>query len=485
MRRKTQMWGSSALNHSDPSNDNYGTDFLHINGQDGNENDYYSGLIPDHEDLDGSGAVNLDNGYYEYQIPLNVSDPNNKYVIGGNPPQGWFQLRIPLADYSRIVGTNDSSFSNINYYRLWTSGFTHPVQLELFEFMLVGSEWSRGSVGLNPANPISDVSLKIGYVNVWDNSGYYNSPPGAVTTLVPASTSYVPGNEQSLLMHLDSVEDTGRREATRVFPSPNDLFNYTSMAIWVHGNDSSVADNSVSAAPLRTMADTTGRVWVYWRFGSDAYDYYEYRVPLIRGWENLHVDFSALTALKAQMSANQYQIQAVDPNVPYAIESVVGRPTLTDAPYFVLGAQNETGTRLSTDLWWDEMRLLGANDKMGVAWNGSAKLQLAEFGNITGSIVDESADFHRVDERFNTTRSTNFSWNVIGQFAMDEMLPKSMEDMHTKLPLTISHSETILTPEYIVNTDENMAADIAAIEATPDSVYSPAEKQHIVDSILE
>jgi len=471
-----QKWTNGVVNTSDPSNDNYGTDFLHINGQEGNEQDYYSGLKPDNEDLNGNGSVDLTNGYYEYEIPLNMS----KYVIGGNQSQGWYQLRIPLADFNRIVGTNDSSFSNINYYRIWTKGYTKPMQIELFEFMMVGSQWSRGTVGLNQQNMVGDTSLKIGYVNIWDNAtaGYF-TPPGAATTLVPASTTYIPGNEQSLLMHLACVGDTGRREATRVFPTPNDLFNYTSMAIWAHGDSATIPTRA-----LKTLADTTGRVWIYWRFGSDQYDYYEYREPLVGGWQNLHVDFNLLTSLKARRAANQYVISQVDPNNQFGTYSVVGGPTLTDAPYFVLGVQNETGQAcLTTDVWWDELRLLGANDKPGLAWNGAAKLQLADFGNITGSIVDESADFHRVDERFNTTRATTFDWNVIGQFAMDKMLPKSMETMNSKLALTISHAETILTPKYIVNTDEDLSLAIAAVNAAPSSVYSPTEKQHIVDSL--
>ncbi len=474
------MWNNKAFDQADPSNDNYGTDFLHINGQEGNQNDYYSGLTPDHEDLDGTGSINLTNGYYEYKIPLNMA--LNKYVIGGNPSKRWYQLRIPLADYNQIVGMKDSSFSNINYYRIWTNGYTKPMQLELFEFMLVGSQWSRGNVGLNPVNPIADQSLQIDYVNIWDNadSGYY-TPPGAATTLVPAATSYLPGNEQSLRMRLTCVGDTGRREATRVFPTPNDLFNYTSMAIWAHGDESPI-NNDISTAPLHTIKDTANRVWIYWRFGSDQYDYYEYRMPLVRGWQNMHVDFNFLTALKAQRAANQYVISAADPNVPYAIYSVVGGPTLTNAPYFVLGVQNESGQPcLTTDVWWDELRLLGANDKPGLAWNGAAKLQLADFGNISASMVDESADFHRVDERFNTTRSTTFDWNVIGQFAMDKMLPKSMQTANSKFPLTISHAESILTPKYIVNTDEDLSLAIAAVNASPN--YTAAQKAEIVDSL--
>ncbi len=468
--------------NNDPSNDDYGTGFLQLNGQEGNENDAFSGLTPDHEDLDASGAINLDDAYYEYEIPLNMA--LNKYIIGGNPSQGWYQLRIPLAAYNRIVGTQDSTFSNISYYRIWTKDVTHPIEFELFEFMMVGSQWTRGTIGLNRTNPIADTSLKIDYENIWDNSGaptFYTTPPGAQTTLQPAASGYIPGNEQSLLMHLSCVEDTGRREAQRLFPNPNDLFNYKSMAIWVHGD--STGSSAISREPLATIRDTINRVWVYWRVGSDQYDYYEYRRPLVRGWQNIHMDFNTLTNLKVERLSTRDTITMPDPNgVPGATYSVVGSPTFTNAPYFVLGMQNETHQScLTTDIWWDEMRLLDANDKAGYAWNASTKLKLAEFGNITASISDQSADFHQVDERFNTMRSATFNWNVTGVFAMDKMLPQSMEDKGSKLPLTVSHLESIITPEYIVNTDVNLASAIASVQS--DNTLTATQKQNLVDSL--
>ncbi len=473
----------NALNQSDPSNDDYGQDYLHINGQEGNEDDAFSGLTPDHEDLDASGSVSLDDAYYEYEIPLNMAI--NKYIIGGNPSQGWYQLRIPLAAYNRIVGTNDSSFSNISYYRIWTKDVTHPIQFELFEFMMIGSQWTRGNIGLNPTNPIADTSLKIDYVNIWDNSGAptnYYPPPGAQTTLQPASSGYIPGNEQSLLMHLSCVPDKGQREAQRIFPTPNDLFNYQSMAIWVHGDERPSSD--IPSAPLNSMKDTLNRVWVYWRVGSDAYDYYEYRRPLVRGWQNIHMDFNTLTNLKVQRPDNQYSDSMIDPNVPFGIYRVVGSPTFTNAPFFVLGVENETHQNcLTTDLWWDELRLLDANAKPGYAWTTSSQLKLSEFGNITASIIDESADFHQVDEQFNTSRSSTLNWNVTGVFAMDKLLPHWMEDKGSKLPLTISHAESIVTPEYIVNTDVNLANAITAIQTDP--TISASEKQYLVDSLTD
>jgi len=75
-------------------------------------------------------------------------------------------------------------------------------------------------------------------------------------------------------------------KATRIFPSPNDLFNYRSMAIWVHGD----------AAIPKTVTTDSHQVFVYFRFGTIQFNYYEYRCPLAQDWHNIHVNFGDLAA---------------------------------------------------------------------------------------------------------------------------------------------------------------------------------------------
>ncbi len=485
-----------AVDHNDPSNDNYqdytaDPSFDHLNGEQGNETDAQSGLKPGTEDLDGNGSLNLDNGYYEYEIPLNLQ--SNKYVVGNTAGTGWYQLRIPLADYNRIVGTQDSSFSNIAYYRIWMEGVNKPVDVQMYELMLVGSQWTRGSVGLSQTNPVGDQSLKVGYVDFEDNSGpptNYCGPPGVQRELVPGQTTYIQGNEQSLNMELNNVEDTGRRQAERLFPTPNDIFNYRSMAIWVHGDPTKYPQTFTNSP-----ADTAACTWVYVRFGSDQYNYYEYRRPLIAptdngncGWQNIHIDFATLTALKAsRIRPDSIMTKVVNDGTDgsqYATYRVVGGPTLTNAPYFVLGVENHEHKPLTTNVWWDELRLLDANNSVDYAYNASMQMKLAEFGRITAGMTNERPDFHRVDERFSATRALNLNWNVTGEFALEKLLPKWMEDKQTKLPLTISHAESILRPKYIVNTDIDLNQTVATLQA--DKAANPANAavdQYLIDSL--
>ncbi|MDP4219779.1 MAG: cell surface protein SprA, partial [Bacteroidota bacterium] len=390
---KTKFPG--AANPADPSNDDYSYDinqqnYDNINGSENNQNDGSYGLHPDTEDLDGNSTLDVANNYYEYDVPIN---PNNPFIIGqsGN---GWYQYRIPITSFSRTVGSLDSSFSSISYYRIWFSNFSKKVHLRFNDIGLVGSQWTRGKEGLDPVNPTSDKSFEINYVNIEDNANpptSYTGPPGAQRDRLAGGATVILGNEQSIDLKLKCVPTGTKREATRIFPSPNDLFNYRSMAIWVHGD---------ATMPVTVTADSN-QVWVYFRFGTDQYNYYEYRRPLARDWQNIHVDFGTLAALKAtKKTYEQIVTQSPNDGVPGALYKVVGSPTITNAPFFTLGVDNEGSDNcLTTDVWWDELRLLEANDKVDFALNGTFQAKLAEFGTVTGSILNEGPDFHRVDER--------------------------------------------------------------------------------------
>jgi hypothetical protein len=472
----------NALHQNDPNNDNYNyvsgsevNDYQSINGTEGNQNDRASLLHPDTEDLDGNSSVNLDNNYYEYRIPINPV--NNKFVVGSSPA-GWYQYRIPLASFDSIVGIQDSSFSDISYFRFWFTGFKQRVRLRLNEVSLVGSQWTRGLTGLNPVNPVTDTSLRISYVNIEDNSAAptnYTGPDGVARDRLPGQTNFILGNEQSLDMSLLKIKDTTSREAVRNFQTPNDLFNYKSLAIWVHGDN---------AEPSQNLLQPNNGTFVYVRIGTNPFNYYEYRRPLGSGWQNIHIDFGALTSLKAaKLNSAGTITQPANDGVTGSTYSVVGSPTFTNAPFFVLGVTNHTGHELTTDVWWDELRLLSPNVKPDYAFNAQTQLKLAEFGRISASMVNERPDFVRVDERFNQNRSLNFNWNITGEFAMQKIFPKWLENQSV-FPLTVSHTESILRPKYLPNTDVEIQGAVDKIqEQINNHNLDQATGSHLQDSI--
>ncbi len=92
----------------DPSGDNYafnnatvGTfqeDYTRINGTENNK-DGPGGRIPDSEDLNANGVVDLSNSFFQYELPLDDNPLTNPRIVGGNPEFGWYQFRIPIKEY--------------------------------------------------------------------------------------------------------------------------------------------------------------------------------------------------------------------------------------------------------------------------------------------------------------------------------------------------------------------------------------------------
>lgn len=468
-----------AFNADDPDNDNYSYEtksqkYDNINGTEGNQNDF-AGLYPNTEDLDANSAVNLDNSYFEYKIPLRKD--NNKYIIGQSPNGQWVQYRIPLSDFNRAVGNPDRSFSNIAYYRMWFTDFSSRLHLRFHEINLVGSQWTRDNQ--NQVSGVIDSSFEVTYVNIEDNAGAptnYTPPPGAERDKLAGQSAVVLGNEQSINLRLKCVPIGEKREAVRVFQAPNDLFNYRSMAIWVHGDDN---------RPVAATPDSLNTVWVSIKFGIDKFNYYEYRRPLSKGWQNMYIDFRVLSNLKASKLKPTDIAEAVaDPNVPGSLYRVVGTPTVTNVPIFRLGVENQTSDAcLRTDVWFDELRLLEANDQIAFAMNGSVQAKLAEFGTITANILNEEADFHRVDERFNLQRALNFGWGVTGEFQLQKIFPAWLE-RGSVFPLTISHQETMTKPKFTFNSDIEIEGALKKIdERIANNEITAAEGGRLKDSI--
>ncbi|MDZ7624824.1 MAG: cell surface protein SprA [Ignavibacteriaceae bacterium] len=93
---------------SDPGGDNFiftGNpisifDYFNINGTEGNAVLTDVGLLPDTEDLNRNGSVDLANNYYRYTIPLTTDTASNPFIAGGGfTSSNWFLYRIPLKRY--------------------------------------------------------------------------------------------------------------------------------------------------------------------------------------------------------------------------------------------------------------------------------------------------------------------------------------------------------------------------------------------------
>lgn len=432
---------------TDPAGDDWqytsgSRDYTHINGVEGNAQSEF-GRNPDAEDLNGNNTLDAANSYFEYEVNLDTSNANAQKIGAGT--NGWTQVRIPLRQYQRMIGT--PSFQNVQYVRVWFAGFTDAVTVRFAQMDLVGSRWQPLIRDTTKANP----ALAISFANYEDNSGppdYYYSPPGVTRARNPYITDHIVyENEQSLAIKLDSVPCLADQQAVRYEPGI-DLFSYNTLGLFVHGDE---VNGTIK------FTDTTNYTADFFvRIGLDTLNYYEYREPLHPGWDDIRIDFAALTAIKTlrpnSAIGNVFRTAAAGHPAGSSF-AVRGSPTVTRVQYFALGVQNSGKVQpcqpLTTNVWVDELRLVGTVNNNDWAATASATLQLGELGQVQVSGTQTNPDYHSMDVRFGD-RVQHQTWNFAAQTAAERVL-KFYPGL--SVPLVYSHAEELQTPRYQQQSD--------------------------------
>lgn len=433
-------------------------DFIRYNNFQGNATQAELGQFPDTEILNANNGQNIstDNSYFTYEVVLDPNPNMNSQIVGGNPERGWFLYRLPVRKPSSFSG--NPLFTNIQYIRVRFQGGAFKGQIA--EWRLVGSQWQRISNFQTNQNP-NDSVLTIAFVNLWENSGapdFYEMPPGVSPPRVinnPNPAEDIQLNEQSISICVDNLRYDDERMATRIF-RPMDLFFYEKLKFFIHGDGS---------MPDQIQTGSTPKAYAFLRFGIDSANYYEYRRPLIRGWQDVSINLSELTAIKQSRDTSRIYERYEQPlaSDELATISIKGNPILTRVQFFGLGIYNPAErypNDLTTCMWVDELRL--TNPEASSDWAGLANvdIQLADLGSVNASFQSEQPNFHRLEERFGN-RVQSVRWNFSASGNLEKFAPKSFSSM--KLPITYSHSEFLETPQYVANNDVQL--DEAASEA--------------------
>lgn len=472
---------------SDPARDNFsftrtgGTtsifDYFNINGTEGNAILSDIGRLPDTEDLNRNGNIDLINSFYRYEIPLDTNALTNPFIAGGGDNAGWYLFRIPLKDTLTAIG--EPSFTTVEMIRFFVTGVNQKVHLRFAEFNLVGSQWQKLIR--------EDTVLSISVVSYEDNPNY-TIPPGVIQERDRTKPDeQVFRNEQSLNLIIDGLADGEYREAVRYLYRPLDVFNYTEMKLFVHG-DKNAGPNSVSSIDENYNAE------VYFRFGTDSNNYYEYRQPIRPDWNEISIVFSELTAIKlARDSLNQIVRVPVN-GMPGHFYVLKGNPTLTQIKFLMVGIYNtnnpnSTGN-ISGEVWVNELRVIGAQDKPGWAYSFSTSLKMADLLTVNFNMSHTDPYFHRLADRFGS-RVESRNWALSTDLDILKLLPVSLPESNFKL--NYSHSESIGKPVYLPGTDVEVekAAEqlrrisgdsVSASTKRPEDLINEAQTINVSDS---
>ncbi len=436
--------------------------------------------IPESEDINRDNTLSEAEDYYQYRIEMkpdmqvgtnyiiNKQVSNVKLPNGQTEQETWYQFKVPIREYSQKVG-NIADFRSIRFIRMYLNDFEDSVILRFAKFELGRNNWRRYLFSLQkpgeniPEDDQRNVDFTVTSVSLEENSDRqpvpYVIPPGVQRQSAPVSNAqYVQLNEQALSLQVCGLKDG---DARAVFKEVGvDMRQFKGLRMFIH------AESRVGQTPLKN-----GDLRALVRIGSDfTNNYYEYQIPLTITqpggntaevvWpeaNRLDLILSDLVNAKAQRNA-----KGLPSFIPYEVTDpkgntiiIVGNPNIGDAKTMLLGVANpkktaqtpnDDGMAKCVEVWFNELRMTGLNEKPGYAASGKVTLQMADLGNVSlgGSLHTEG--YGNIDQKLNQRFRDNFyQYNASTNLNMGKLMPKSWG---VQLPLFLGYSENISNPQY-------------------------------------
>jgi cell surface protein SprA len=466
--------------------------------------------LPDSEDLNQDNTLNESESYFQYEIPFVRSSTNtrefdmeatpfitDRLEVPGNG-RIWYRFRIPLNTDQRVAVGGIQDFRSIRFMRMYMRGFEAPVTLRFAEFELVRNSWRRYTREFNTGPSIGgeeSTEFNIDAVNIEENSSrlpFNYVLPNGIRREQSLGIQNVLQNEQSLALKVQNLQPGDRRAVFKY--TDTDLRLYDNLRMFVHAE---------ALGDSRFQRPDTGQLSLFIRMGSDfESNYYEYEVPLtlsdtvglgseIRRFETaepgqrvsdprngadyadrvwiptneVNLPLRRMTELKLERNnSNQPITQEFGTSImPFLDEEgaspelrqtehtirVKGNPNLGYVKVFMIGikAKDDLNTGgISSEIWVNELRMEGLDERGGVAGIARADIQLADLGNITAAVNYSSIGFGALDANVTErNREATYGFDLAGNFQLDKFLPQKWG---VRLPLYLQHSQTVSTPEY-------------------------------------
>lgn len=477
--------------------------YKRINGTQGNSPVANSGdkyaraftLTPDEEDIDHDNSMNELESYFEYGIDLSPGalTTGSNYITdkrtftASGVTQTWYQFRIPIKNYKQAVG-GIADFKSIRFMRLFLTGFSDPVVCRFASMNLVRNSWrtfdymldTTGTYTTLPASTAT--TFNITDVNVEENSSRtpvpYVLPPGIQRQESLSNNNVtVYQNEQAMSLQVCNLAPNDARGAYKNVSL--DLRRYGKLDLFIHvegtGSNDGIHD---------------GQLYAVMRLGSDFINnFYEIKIPLQKtNWgstidtdvwpavNELQLTLQDLVQLKINRNnAGAANVYYEEKEASGRILAIYGNPGLGQIEAFFLGVQNKGDQNACAEMWFDELRLSGIDEKGGWAAVGKVDVKLADLGtlNLAGSY--KSSGFGSIDQHINE-RSLNNNLQLDGatNLELGKLLPKKAG---VSIPTYAGISKTVSTPEYDpFDTDIKLKQKLkGATAAQRDSILQQAQ----------
>jgi len=472
-----------------------------------------STTLPDVEDIDRDLTMNTVNSYYEYRIQIKPNTTiNDKYVTdireGQTPtlPNGtqlnrrWIQYKIPLSDFTDAVG-GITDFRSISFMRMYLTGFSDDVVMRFATLDLVRGDWRTYTRSLQPEEVDNDPSddgtvTDVNTVNIEENFGRqpipYVLPPGVVREQLNNNNTIIRQNEQSLSFVVENLESEDSRG---VFKNVNvDVRQYERIKMFMHAEKIMNGDYSDSDTPLVGFL----------RIGTDfSENFYQVELPLqftpfnVTSAEEIWPDVNQidialddLNKVKSKGIAEQtldqinyYEIVdgeaiPVDEFAPRTLGRVRigirGNPSLGSIRGMMVGIKNIDDLPARGEVWFNELRLVGLDNKGGWAAIVAMDANMADFANISVTGSKSTSGFGSIDQMPNErSREDAVSYDMVTNVNAGQLLPKKW---NLQIPFNYGISETLITPEFDPVYDDLKLDDRISAAATPEDAETIQEQ---------
>ena len=450
-----------------------------------------SSTVPDAEDINRDNTMNTINAYYEYSVEMKpnmsigqnyITDIRNTQVTlpnGDVSDARWIQFKIPVSQPENTIG-NISDFRSIRFMRMFMTGFSSEVTVRFGALDLVRGEWRRftNTLDANDTNVDDDgTNLDVLAVNVEENNERcpvnYIVPPGVQREQLFNNNTVINQNEQSLSLR---VSGTGLEpnDSRGVFKNVSvDMRQFNKLKMFLHAeslpNEIEIRDDQMIG---------------FIRFGNDfTQNFYQVEIPLkvtipsatsssncsplsaevVWPAENeIDLTLALLTQLKIQA-------MSIDPNtlpldgIYYQNEdeldpSLSGKPNklrlgIRGNPNFglirnlMVGVKsNEVHQDLKGEVWFNELRLAGMDNKGGMAALLNVDTNFADFATISATGKKSTIGFGALEQGPNErSREDTQQYNIVTNFNLGKLLPPKWG---INLPFNYAIGEETITPQY-------------------------------------
>ena len=483
---------------------------------------------PDSESLIVPGQVNLDDNYYQYEIPWNPGDPSSLSIgksfivdsVSVNDRLKWYQVRVPLREFKRKVG-NINSFQQISYIRLWMSGYREPLTMRFATLEFVGSQWRKAE---EVGNQAASTDFKVQTINSEENSNRrpipYRVPRGTVRPIIRSPQGDLEGNEQSLVMSVNDLRQGDLRMIRRNYTQGLNLINYSNLRMFVHGEG----------------YKNRGDAELIIRLGRDLEnDYYEYRQPITPSdprsdlfsesvlesrdqeildqvaneiWKyaenSVNIELSIFNQIKqlrtlqnAPFNTSFFDSVLIQNAVPGAIVGIKGNPSLEKITEIGIGISNPLDLQLvdgimnsprgvpslDAQVWVNEMRVSGFTDDGGWAAKATSSIIMADFATINGNILRSTDGFGALDSKLGERDySDQTDYDVSTTINLHKLIP---DRYGFSFPLLLSARQSTSTPRFLPTEGDVRLSDFkSAISNNPD-LTADEKKLAIDQKIIE